>query len=313
MLESLEFKNYRCFLSHKLPLKKETIIVGKNNAGKSTVIEGFRLVGLITERYQHLPFQDVPDWLDIPKYNKGVRVDLSGLNLIWENLFHRYTNPPAQVIGTFSDGSTIEIYLGPKPNMHAVIKASEGNLITSKNQIKNFKFSKVSVLPQIMPLSRNEVIMRPDYIRSNITSYLSSSHFRNQLNLFYKEYFRSFKKMVEKSWPGLKVISLQGKGDYHGGQLDLLIRDGDFVAEVALMGHGLQMWLQAMWLLTRTSTDSIVVLDEPDVYMHPDLQRRLLRFIRNRYYQEIIATHSTEIVAEADPSNILIIDPMALT
>jgi AAA15 family ATPase/GTPase len=63
MLKTLEFDNYRCFSAHSLPLKKETIIVGKNNAGKSTVIEGFRLVGLITERYKNLNFHDVPDWL----------------------------------------------------------------------------------------------------------------------------------------------------------------------------------------------------------------------------------------------------------
>lgn len=68
------------------------------------------------------------------------------------------------------------------------------------------------------------------------------------------------------------------------------------MAEVALMGHGLQMWLQTMWFLCRSSPTATVVLDEPDVYMHPDLQRRLVRLVRGRYPQIIIATHSVEIV-----------------
>ena len=51
-----------------------------------------------------------------------------------------------------------------------------------------------------------------------------------------------------------------------------------------------------------------VVLDEPDVYMHPDLQRKLFRIIRNRYKQVIVATHSTEILAEADADSVLILD-----
>jgi len=62
------------------------------------------------------------------------------------------------------------------------------------------------------------------------------------------------------------------------------------------------------WFLSRTPPDCTVVLDEPDVYMHPDLQRRLFRLTRTRFRQCIIATHSVEIMAESDPGNILIID-----
>jgi len=70
----------------------------------------------------------------------------------------------------------------------------------------------------------------------------------------------------------------------------------------------LQMWLQTIWFLSRVEDGASVVLDEPDVYMHPDLQRRLIRYIRGKYPQIIIATHSVEIVADLDPSEILVID-----
>jgi predicted ATP-dependent endonuclease of OLD family len=74
------------------------------------------------------------------------------------------------------------------------------------------------------------------------------------------------------------------------------------------MGHGLQMWLQTMWFLSRCDDNSTVILDEPDVYMHADLQRRLIRFIKGKYKQIIIATHSVEIMAEVEPENILPIE-----
>jgi hypothetical protein len=86
------------------------------------------------------------------------------------------------------------------------------------------------------------------------------------------------------------------------------VRDGDFVAEVASMGHGLQMWLQAIWFLCRTSRNHTVVFDEPDVYMHPDLQRKLIRHLRTLRPQVIVATHSTEILSEVKASNVLVID-----
>ena len=308
MIKALRFINYRCFLDHALPLKQETIIVGKNNAGKSTIIEGFRIIGLITKRYKHLSFHDVPDWLDIPRYYKGVRIDLTALNLSWENIFHRYQDPPACITAIFTNKAIIEVHLGPNGAMHAVLKGSDGNVAQNKRESKDIDLPIVSVLPQVMPLSKEENIMRPDYVSANMSSYLSSSHFRNQLNLLYDEYFDSFKTLVEDSWHSLQIIELQGERFIHGNRLGLLVRDGDFVAEIAWMGHGLQMWLQTMWFLTRAGDQSVVILDEPDVYMHPDLQRKLLRFIRGRFPQQIIATHSTEILSEADPSNVLIID-----
>jgi hypothetical protein len=74
------------------------------------------------------------------------------------------------------------------------------------------------------------------------------------------------------------------------------------------MGHGLQMWLQTMWFLARSRDEDTVILDEPDVYMHADLQRRLIRFVRSRNPQLIVATHSIEIMAEVEPEDILVID-----
>ncbi len=103
-------------------------------------------------------------------------------------------------------------------------------------------------------------------------------------------------------------MELLVRGRQPDKQVFLHIRNEDFVGEVGLMGHGLQMWLQAMWFLTRSARSTTVILDEPDVYMHPDLQRRVIRFLRNRYPQTILTTHSIEIMAEVEPDNILIVD-----
>ena len=42
--------------------------------------------------------------------------------------------------------------------------------------------------------------------------------------------------------------------------------------------------------------------------MHADLQRKLIRYVRARYSQVIITTHSTEIMSEVSPDNIIIVD-----
>lgn len=60
--------------------------------------------------------------------------------------------------------------------------------------------------------------------------------------------------------------------------------------------------------LSRCSDDSTVILDEPDVYMHADLQRKLIRLIKGRYKQIIVATHSVEIMSEVEADNIIPVD-----
>lgn len=61
--------------------------------------------------------------------------------------------------------------------------------------------------------------------------------------------------------------------------------------------------------LSFTEKDNIVILDEPDTYMHADLQRKIIRLLlEEQYKQLIVATHSVEIISEIEPENILVVD-----
>lgn len=57
----------------------------------------------------------------------------------------------------------------------------------------------------------------------------------------------------------------------------------------------------------RGNPESILVLDEPDIYLHPDLQHRLVRIARQKFGQIFIATHSTEIINEANTGEIILV------
>lgn len=68
------------------------------------------------------------------------------------------------------------------------------------------------------------------------------------------------------------------------------------------------MWLQIIWFICRSQGSDTIILDEPDVYMHPDLQLRILKLVRYLFPQVIIATHSIEIISNVSPRNIVTID-----
>jgi len=307
MITQLRIKNYRCFEDHTVTFKDTAIIVGPNNAGKSTIIEALRLVSIITNRFGALAFRDPPDWLELSKVCKGVSPSLKGIEFNFLSIFHRYRNPPAVITASFETGATIEIFIGSKSEIFAIVRDQDGKPIQNKSKALSVTLPKVSILPQIAPLSREEVILDDEYVRSAISSSWASLHFRNQLNL-YPEYFENFRELTRCTWPGLKIRKLEGKGGHPREPLALFVQDDDFVAEIAWMGHGLQMWLQTMWFLARSKDSSTIILDEPDVYLHADLQRKLIRLLKDEERQVIVATHSIEIMSEVEAQDILIVN-----
>jgi hypothetical protein len=308
MPAELILENFKCFRRHIIPLRPMTIIVGRNNAGKSTIVAALRLVSLVANRLEQLPVNEVPRWLEIPKVNRGVTPSLENYDFDFSNVFHRYGDPPAKITARFESGVSVEIYIGGEDRLHAVIRDTRRSVVISKGEARRLGLPPVGILPQISPLSADEKILVADYVRRSLSSTLSSIHFRNELNSLYDESFLEFKKISEATWPGLEIQKLRGRGRTVGSDLKLMVRNDDFVAEVSWMGHGLQMWLQTMWFLARSRHCQTVILDEPDVYMHADLQRKLIRFVRGLHPQVIVATHSIEIMSEVDPENILVVD-----
>lgn len=60
--------------------------------------------------------------------------------------------------------------------------------------------------------------------------------------------------------------------------------------------------------MSRANEASLVVIDEPEIYLHPDVQRQLLGILRKLKADVLLATHSVEIMGEADPSEILLVN-----
>jgi predicted ATPase len=307
MLVQLRLQNFRCFSDHIVPFRPCTIIVGRNNAGKSTLVDALRLVSIVTARYRTLGFRGAPEWGEVPAREVGVSPSIDGMEFNVQNLFHRYGEPPAVVTATFSNGNSAKIYIGPEGKLHVVLIAADGHVVRSRAAGPEGFLPRLEIMPQVAPVQRSEVILDPDYVRRNLSSVLAPAHFRNQLNLL-GDRFPRLQALAEQTWNGLRIEELTGAGEARGSELQLLIRNDDYVSELATMGHGLQMWLQTMWFLARVEENSTVTLDEPDVYMHPDLQRRLIRHLRTSHPQVIVTTHSVEIMSETEADDLLVID-----
>lgn len=311
MLQSLQIINFRGFENHKIDFRSDTVVVGKNNAGKTTIVEALRYVSIVASRFRNSSYVSPPSGIGLYLRSRGIIPSLRNMEVNAKNMFHRYAEPPAIITATFSSKATIEVRLYGGDKFFAVISDNEGRPIRTQGAARNIskkEIPDVGILPQVAPLLREEPKLTGDYVKANVSSSTAYRHFRNQILLFPEE-LKKFKDLAESTWPGLRIGSVEiEEGLKAEPVVSLLVQDNDFVAEVGWMGHGLQMWLQTIWFLSRIEANSVVVLDEPDVYLHPDLQRQLIRIVQGRFLQTIVATHSVEIMSEIEPDTLLIID-----
>jgi energy-coupling factor transporter ATP-binding protein EcfA2 len=307
MLRKVKLENYRCFENTVVEFQSTSIIVGKNNAGKSTLVEALRIISIVANRCIFLIYKKSPEWIDLQPMYVGVSPSIANLDISTKNLFYLYGDPPAKILVTFSNKVRFEIYIGEEAEIFAILYDQNNHIVKSKQQARKLNLRPVNILPQISPIQREETVLKYKTIQSGLDTYLTSRHFRNQIKYNYK-FFEKFKELSELSWKGLGIRALDGRAAFEGSLLTLMVCDSMFTAEIGWMGHGLQMWLQTMWFLARSDDNSIVILDEPDVYMHADLQRKLIRLLKGRFKQIMIATHSVEIMSEVEPENILLVD-----
>jgi hypothetical protein len=183
MLVELQLKNFRGFESHKLPLRSLSILVGRNNAGKSSMVEALRLVAIVTARCENLAYHPPRQWLDVPYRLYGASLDLRNLQIDFDTLCYVYNAPPAVVEARFQNNSALHIYLGTENQVHAVVFDQEGHVATNRAQARRAGLPRVSIMPQIGPLAREEKILNSDYVSGAVDSPLASIHFRNQLKI----------------------------------------------------------------------------------------------------------------------------------
>lgn len=306
MLKSVELINYRCYEHTKITFKDLSIIVGSNNSGKSTIIETLRIISSVVKRFKNTKYITPPTYLNVIDNNIGIKVSIEHLRIDLRGVINFYRNTEANIKAVFDNNAKVIVTLNNEM-VFANIYNSDGQLVNSRSMAKKTVIEDISIMPQLGLIKESEKLLNDDTIINDMGTYLSSRHFRNELLYFQEDKFDSFKSMAEETWNGLRIRNLSydiSENEY----IQLLIQDDGFTSEIGLMGSGLQMWLQIIWFICRSNNNETIILDEPDVYMHPDLQRKILRIVKSKYKQVIIATHSVEIISDVEPKNILMID-----
>jgi len=302
VIKELHLTNFKGFEQHTIEFRPFSIVVGHNNAGKSTAIEALRIIATVAKKFVTHKYAKTPTWA--AEFGTGISPTLDEVKLKPETVFFKYSEPPAIVRAVFENESEITVFLGPDEKIHAQAVSPSGQDVHKRSLVNGCEFTPIFILPQISPLQEKETVLRKPYVQKCIDTQLSSRHFRNQIRFMY-DHFEDFSDLFQRTWDSIRVAEFNDSTAGYEDELFLMLREEGFVAEVSNFGHGLQMWLQIVWFLARTDSESIVILDEPDVYMHPQQQRRMIELLRGRFKQCILSTHAPGILDHCQESEIL--------
>lgn len=308
-IQSVRLTNFRGFRDHTVSLDSVSILVGQNNAGKSTFIDAVRLLAVGVRKLESATFQPAPNWVRHDSPGFGFRTSFDTVDFDFDNVHRNYDrNEPAKLVLLYKNRARLVLSFGSEPGetFFQVIHPRTG-VATNRREALSAGLTPILVMPPIGPLLPHEKVIAKSRVREFVYGRLAHRHFRNQLLELVPSY-RRWKEMLSQTWPGARVETFESDHGEAANELSLIIRDGPFATEAGWMGSGIQAWMQLLWFLCRTDRDATVVLDEPDVYLHADLQRKIVKLIVAEGFRQVaIATHSPEIISDVDPSSIVVI------
>lgn len=313
MLKQLRLVNFRSFKDFTVVFGEGAYLVGPNNAGKSTLLTALRVADVLMRFAGRRKSETMAVDLEISRH--AYPIILRDFPALENSLRFEFGNEEARLELTWKSGAKL-VAVWPAEigdeSSEAFFYLLQPSGLPAKNQAQvRAAFPPLGIMPILSPVEQAEKLLADDYVRANIAGRLSSRHYRNQLRLLMQEGALDAFLEWAKPWLGDMAFDTLSSAHLEEGTVveAFFFETGSRVPkEIVWAGDGIQVWLQLLYHVYRVRNSDTIVLDEPEVYLHPDLQRRLVHLLESTGRQIVIATHSSEMVAEADGRLTVLID-----
>jgi hypothetical protein len=300
-ITSIRFRNYKAFREYSISFNRFNVLVGPNNAGKSTVLGAIRILSAGIRRARFKSSESIIGPKDLRVSAYTVRLD--GLPISTENIFHNYDDSaPATVDFRLSNGHVLSLYF-PERGACYMIPVCDFSIRTPSDFKKHFDVD-IAFVPILGPVEHDEPFFEKEAARMALLSHGASRNFRN-IWYHFPEGFADFRKTIRETWPGMDIEPPIITPTESKSLLHMFCPEERFPREIYWAGFGFQVWCQMLTFILQAKNASTLVIDEPDIYLHSDLQRQLVGLLKEYGPQMIIATHSAEIIAEVEPQALL--------
>ena len=299
---SVKFYNFKAFQNFSISLRNMNILVGPNNCGKSTVISAFRILEVGLRQAFFRRAIQIPSYRG--EYTYGHRIPVEHIPVAIENVHTDYEEIDSRIEFRISNGNKLILHF-PIDEGCFLSWDTRGDIRTPGLLKRAFPIQ-IQVIPVLGPLEHEEIVRTEETVKRALNTHIASRHFRNYWRHF-PEGFNEFAELVEKTWPGMEIDPPELPNVLEQ-KLIMMCKENRISREIFWAGFGFQIWCQLLTHISRASSSTILIVDEPEIYLHPDVQRQLLGILRDISPDILLATHSTEIMGEADAGEILLID-----
>lgn len=309
LIQSIRLKNFKRFENFNLSARTGNILVGPNNSGKSSILDALRMAQACLRFARTGPPR--PHQVTDVGIVLGYQLPPSSMPIPLANVTTNYSGEDAIIEIRCSNGNTLFIRLNPNGQIVFYPNSTSPSLRTSRSFRDAFPIDLV-VVPPLGPFEETEHFVTADTVRRNESTRLSNRYFRHIWHHKGEDEFREFQNLLMSSWPGMEIKQPEVvPAGAERAFIQMFYNESRIDRELYWSGFGFQVWLQMLTHILRGSSESILVLDEPDIYLHPDLQRKLLRLAQERFGQFFLATHSVEIINEASPGDVVSVSSAA--
>ena len=315
MIRSVSFQNFRGFKHLELPdLSPITLLSGKNNAGKSTVLEG---IFLLVDYSDPMCFSKICNFRCLPV--------IPDFDILWKPLFYQLnTDEPIQIFARLEYDTELVYYRadsssslpqdlkGMTPDaMNRFMSSAQGRYTLGyrfrQNEISYTESRRFVVRPDgliaseptgfLDSLGRDRAVMPlTQIINSTITALQSPVELFGRLELGGRksEILRVLKKM-DLAFSDITAITTNGQTQLYGNM-------GGKLLPMRLAGDGMNRLLFIMLSIIE-NPNSIILVDEIEngfhYSMYPMIWEAIANAAQKSNCQVIATTHSYECVAGA--------------
>lgn len=303
MFTSVRFRNFKSLKDFTIRLRPVNVLVGPNNAGKSTILDAFRALAAahrFASRRVQAPISVKGGTV------VGYDIPMSNFPISLANIHSDYqAEQETSATFTLDNGNKLQLSFYDNARCVMTIAEAKQRTTTTAQFRKNFPAS-IYAFPTLGPLEEEEELLTDEYVRQSQDTRRAHRMFRN---IWHRrpEQFEAFESLVARTWEGMTVSKPELDMTYPP-RLSMFCKEGRVDRELFWAGFGFQVWLQILTHLTGAEKDNVLIVDEPEIYLHPDLQRRLFQLLKATNKQVILATHSAEVVNEADHDEVVIVN-----
>lgn len=299
----VEFSRFKAFKNFSISLQHFNILVGPNNAGKSTVLTAFRILDAAMRAARRQRAQPV---VANNRPTLGHSVDIKAISVAEENIFHNYDDSEAATVKFHLSNRNILTLYFPEPGSCLLLMDAQGRSVSSPSSFKSQFNCPIGFVPILGPVEHHEQLYLKETARRSLYTFGAARNFRN-IWFHYPENFVDFQELLRVTWPGMDIKEPEVDRSHDKPRLHMFCPENRYPREIFWAGFGFQVWAQMLTHLVKSSEVSLFLIDEPDIYLHSELQRQLLGLLRNLGPDILIATHSTEIITEAETDDIILV------